>query len=112
LAYRSAGCRPEAVDLTKETEATRKLYGMDNEVTAKFGTNCCWPGAWWSAACVLWSCISERQRLGFAHRSDRPSRTPLPGDRRTDCLLTDLKARGLLDSTLVVWGGVRPHAVQ
>ena len=31
---------PEAVDLTKETEATRKLYGMDNEVTAKFGANC------------------------------------------------------------------------
>ena len=31
---------PEAVDLTKETEATKKLYGMDDEATAKFGTNC------------------------------------------------------------------------
>ena len=31
---------PEAVDLTKETEATKKLYGMDEEATSKLGTNC------------------------------------------------------------------------
>src|SRR6476660_8778553 len=37
LAYRMQSAAPEAVDLTKESEATRKLYGMDNEVTAKFG---------------------------------------------------------------------------
>src|SRR4028118_1698441 len=40
LAYRMQKAAPEAVDLTKETEATRKLYGMDEEPTAKFGTNC------------------------------------------------------------------------
>src|SRR5438132_11604792 len=40
LAYRMQSAAPEAVDLTKESEATRKLYGMDNDVTAKFGANC------------------------------------------------------------------------
>src|SRR5215831_1642532 len=40
LAYRMQAAAPEAVDLSKESEATRRLYGMDNEVTAKFGANC------------------------------------------------------------------------
>ncbi len=40
LAYRMQSAAPEAVDLASESEATRKLYGMDNEVTAKFGSNC------------------------------------------------------------------------
>ena len=38
LAYRMQSAAPEAVDLTKESEATKKLYGMDEEVTEKFGT--------------------------------------------------------------------------
>ena len=40
LAYRMQSAGPEAVDLTKETEATKKLYGMDRDDTAKFGANC------------------------------------------------------------------------
>src|SRR5205814_1893359 len=40
LAYRMQAAAPEAVDLTKESEATRKLYGMDDDVSAKYGTNC------------------------------------------------------------------------
>ena len=40
LAYHMQSSAQEAVDLTKESEATRKLYGLDNELTAKFGANC------------------------------------------------------------------------
>src|SRR4051794_25162883 len=40
LAYRMQAAAPEAVDLSKESDATRQLYGMDNEVTEKYGTNC------------------------------------------------------------------------
>src|SRR5262249_28860949 len=40
LAYRMQSAAPEAVDLAKETEETKKLYGMDEEITEKFGTNC------------------------------------------------------------------------
>src|SRR5262245_58022223 len=40
LAYRMQSAAPEAIDLTKETEITRKLYGLDDPATEKFGTNC------------------------------------------------------------------------
>jgi hypothetical protein len=107
LAYRMQAAAPEAVDLTKESEATRKLYGMDEEVTAKNGANCllarrlvergvrfvevyCGSGSGWDAHNAL-----DKNHSLHCRESD----VPIAG------LLTDLKARGLLDSTLVVWGG-------
>lgn len=107
LAYRMQAAAPEAVDLSKETEATKKLYGMDVEETAKFGTNClmarrlvergvrfvelyCGSGSGWDAHNDL-----EGNHAKWCRASDKP----IAG------LLTDLKARGLLKDTLVVWGG-------
>lgn len=107
LAYRMQAAGPEAVDLSKESDATRRLYGMDNEVTAKFGTNCllarrlvergvrfvelyCGSGSAWDAHANIEANHSKMCRI-----SDKP----IAG------LLTDLKARGLLKDTLVVWGG-------
>ena len=107
LAYRMQSAAPEAVDLTKESEATRKLYGMDNEVTSKFASNCLLArrlvergvrfvelysgsGSGWDA----------HDNLDKNHgRRCQETDLPIAG------LLTDLKSRGLLDSTLVVWGG-------
>ena len=40
LAYRMQGCAPEAVDLNSESEATKKLYGLDNKITEPFGRQC------------------------------------------------------------------------
>jgi hypothetical protein len=107
LAYRMQSAAPEAVDLTRETEATRKLYGMDDEVTAKFGSNC-----------LLARRLVERGvrfiELYSGSGSGWDAHTDLEGNHSRRCqetdkpiagLLTDLKARGLLDSTLVVWGG-------
>jgi uncharacterized protein (DUF1501 family) len=95
------------VDLTKESEATRKLYGMDNEATAKFGANC-----------LLARRLAERgvrfielysgSGSGWDAHNDldkNHGRRCLETDVPIAGLLTDLKARGLLDSTLVVWGG-------
>ncbi len=107
LAYRMQAAAPEAVDLTKESEATRKLYGMDNENTARYGTNCLLArrlvergvrfielysgsGSGWDAHNAL-----DKNHERYCKQTD----VPIAG------LLTDLKARGLLDSTLVVWGG-------
>jgi hypothetical protein len=107
LAYRMQAAAPEAVDLTKESEATRKLYGMDNEVTAKNGANCllarrlvergvrfvdvyCGSGSAWDAHNAL-DKNHERRCL--------ETDAPIAG------LLSDLKSRGMLDDTLVVWGG-------
>lgn len=107
LAFRMQAAAPEAVDLSAETEATRKIYGMDDPVTAKFGTLClmsrrlvergvrfvqlyCGSGSAWDAHGDIEDNHSKRCRA-----SDKP----VAG------LLRDLKARGLLDETLVIWGG-------
>jgi hypothetical protein len=107
LAYRMQSAAEEAVDLSKESEGTKKLYGMDNELTARFGTNCllarrlvernvrfvelyCGSGSGWDAHTDI-----EGNHSKWCKVSD----APIAG------LLADLKARGLLESTLVVWGG-------
>jgi hypothetical protein len=107
LAYRMQSAAPEAVELSRETEATKKLYGLDDVVTAKFGTNCllarrlvergvrfvqlyCGTGSQWDAHADI-----EGNHTKMCALSDRP----IAG------LLTDLKSRGLLESTLVIWGG-------
>ena len=107
LAYRMQSAAQETVDLSREPEATRKLYGMDNELTARFGSNCllarrlvergvrfvelyCGSGSGWDAHSDI-----ENNHDKMCKVSD----LPIAG------LLTDLKARGLLESTLVVWGG-------
>jgi len=107
LAYRMQTAAPQAVDIASESEATKKLYGMDDETTRKFGANCllarrlvergvrfvdvyCGSGSKWDAHTHI-----EKNHSHLCKVSDQP----IAG------LLTDLKARGLLDSTLVVWGG-------
>jgi len=107
LAYQMQSAAPEAVDLDKESDATKKLYGIDQTETAAFGTNCllarrlvergvrfvelyAGSGSGWDAHSELEENHSKRCRA-----SDKP----IAG------LLTDLKSRGLLKDTLVVWGG-------
>lgn len=107
LAYRMQSTAPEAVDLSKETQATKNLYGLDDESTAKFGANCllarrlvergvrfveayCGSGSGWDAHEDI-----EENHSKMCRASDKP----VAG------LIADLKSRGLLDSTLVVWGG-------
>jgi hypothetical protein len=107
LAYRMQSAAPEAVDLTRESEATRKLYGMDNEVTAKFGSNCLLARRLvergvrfielYSGSGSGWDAHNDLDKNHGRHCQETD--VPIAG------LLTDLKARGLLDSTLVVWGG-------
>ena len=107
LAFRMQSAAPEAVDMTKETAAVKQLYGIDDPVTSKFGTNCllarrmvergvrfvqlyCGTGSQWDAHADI-----EGNHAKMCAISDRP----IAG------LLTDLESRGLLDSTLVIWGG-------
>jgi hypothetical protein len=110
LAFRMQSAVPEAVDLSTETRATRRLYGLDDPVSARFGTFCLtarrlvergvrfvqiFTG---SAGADDWDAAhadNDRTHRDMARRVDRP----------TAGLLQDLKARGLLDETLVIWGG-------
>ncbi len=107
LAYRMQTAAPNAIDLDKESEATKRLYGVDEDATRQFGTNCllarrlvehgvrfvevyCGSGSGWDAHSGL-----EANHEKWCNVSDKP----------IAALLADLKARGLLQDTLVVWGG-------
>jgi hypothetical protein len=111
LAFRMQTVAPEAFDLSKETAATKALYGLDVPETNDFGWQCLMarrlaernvrfiqinheygPGNE-----VGWDAHNELVRLH--------TRTALQVDQPIAALLTDLKARGLLNDTLVVWGG-------
>lgn len=107
LAFRMQAEAPEAVDLTKETAATRHLYGIDGKETAEFGRMCLLSRRLvergvrfvqlYHGAGSKWD---SHQGLEVNHaKLCRSMDQPVAG------LLKDLKARGLFDSTLVVWGG-------
>lgn len=105
LAYKMQFEALEAVDLSKETEETRALYGLDDEPSRDYGTKLllarrlvergvrfvqAYPNDQWDA----------HQNLRENHnKMARMTDKPVAG------LLKDLKRRGLLDSTLVIWGG-------
>jgi hypothetical protein len=110
LAYRMQTHATEAVDLAQETAATKALYGMDDRRTEGFGRRC-----------LLARRMVERGvrfiqlYSGGAHNDDNwdahgdlvRNHTHHAGatDKPIAGLLTDLKRRGLLDETLIVWGG-------
>ena len=104
LAFRMQTAAPEAFDLSAETRDTRRLYGIDQKTTAEFGRQCLLArrlvergvrfvqlrNGGWDAHAKL-----KSNHLKQAAASDKP----------VAALLTDLKLRGLLDDTLVIWGG-------
>jgi hypothetical protein len=107
LAYRMQATAPEAVDLAKETEATKELYGLDNNETRKFGTNCLLARRLVERGVRFIQCYSGSGSGWDAHSDLEGNHSKLcrQTDKPIAGLLADLKARNLLDSTLVVWGG-------
>src|SRR5437763_7314113 len=96
----------EAIDLARETEATRKLYGMDDPATAEYGTRCLIARRLVERG-VRFVQVFTANQFWDHHGS---LRSTLPAacrktDRPAAALVADLKQRGLLDSTLVAWGG-------
>ena len=107
LAYRMQAAAPEAVDLSNESPATKALYGMDDKPTERFGS-----------MCLLARRLVERGvrfiQLYSGSNSGWDAHTDIEGNHSKLCLgtdkpiaglIADLKSRGLLDSTLLVWGG-------
>ncbi|MFN0084885.1 MAG: DUF1501 domain-containing protein [Blastocatellia bacterium] len=107
LAYRMQSSAPEAIDLSKETEATRKLYGIDNPVTQKYGTMCLMARRLVERKVRFIQLYSGSGSGWDAHANIEANHTKMCAsvDLPIAGLLADLKARGMLDSTLVVWGG-------
>ena len=107
LAFRMQTEAPEICNLRGETEATRKLYGMDKTDTAKFGGMCLQARRLVESGVRLVQLYSGAGSKWDAHEKleSNHSRHCHEIDGPVTGLLTDLKQRGLLDSTLVVWGG-------
>ena len=104
LAFRMQMAAPELADLSKESPSTLEMYGVNKKPTKVFGTNC-----------LLARRLVERgvRFVQLMHGSWDHHASLLKGlkencdiiDQPIAALLKDLKQRGLLDSTLVIWGG-------
>lgn len=107
LAFRMQAHAPEVVDISHETAATRKLYGLDEKLTAEFGLRCLFARRMIERG-VRFVQLYCGDTLGWdAHNDVQGNHGKLcaQSDLPVAGLLKDLKSRGLLDSTLVIWGG-------
>ena len=120
LAFRMQTAAPEVVDLDRESEATKKLYGLDNPDTAGFGRQCLLARRLVEQG-VRYTLLIHGERIGqssWDHHTDVKGRMPqnaVEVDKPVSALLTDLKSRGLLEETLVVWAsemGRTPYVQQ
>lgn len=107
LAYRMQATAPEAVDLSQETESTRRLYGLDEPRTASFGRLCLLARRMVERGVRFVQLYHGAGSKWDAHSGIEKNHTEMCGqsDLPVAGLLKDLRQRGLLDSTLVVWGG-------
>ena len=98
---------PEAVDLSQETAATQKLYGMDQEETSSFGRLCLMSRRLVERGVRFVQLYHGAGSKWDAHSGIESNHTKhcKTMDRPVAGLINDLKQRGLLDDTLVVWGG-------
>jgi hypothetical protein len=106
LAARMQTAAREALDVSSETAATKRLYGLDDPATLEFGTRCLIARRLVERG-VRFVQVCTRNQFWDHHGS---LRTALPAscryvDRPSAALVKDLKSRGLLDSTVVHWGG-------
>ena len=110
LAYRMQHKAPEAIDIEQEPEHIHKLYGIDNKKATHFAKQCLtarrlvergvrfvqiYSGGMDNELSWDGHANIDKNHRGFAEETDQP----------IAALLADLKQRGLLDSTLVIWGG-------
>src|SRR5262245_53405272 len=107
LAFHMQAEAPETVDLSKESEATRNLYGLDDDKCAVFGRNCLLARRLVERGVRFVQLYSGTGSKWDAHSKIEQNHSELGRavDKPIAGLLKDLKARGLLESTLVLWGG-------
>ena len=107
LAFRMQAEAPEAIDLSQETEVTRQLYGLDTAETEKFGRNCLLARRLVERGVRFIQLYSGTGSKWDSHSAIEKNHSRLckSMDKPVAGLLKDLKQRGLLDQTLVVWGG-------
>jgi hypothetical protein len=105
LAFRMQAQAPEVLDIERESTATRALYGLDDPLTENFGRQCLMARRMAESGVRFVQCThsykwDQHSELERDHaKNAREVDLPIAG------LLADLRARGLLDDTLVLWAG-------
>ena len=104
MAYRMQASVPELMNVASEPESIYEMYGPDSRKPGTFAANC-----------LLARRLAERDvrfvqlyHRGWDHHGDIPKRLPVSSrdtDQPSAALVRDLKQRGLLEDTLVIWGG-------
>jgi hypothetical protein len=110
LAYRMQSTAPEALDLSQEPAHIQSLYGLDNKDCAHFARQCLTSRRLIERGVrfvQLYSGGMENQRSWDGHLDIKGNHSgfALETDQPIAALLTDLQQRGLLNETLVIWGG-------
>ncbi len=107
LAFRMQLAAPQLVNLAEETEETHRLYGLDNSTTREFGQRCLLARRMIERG-VRFVQLYSGDTVGWdAHNNvaSNHGRYCQKTDKPVAALLIDLRRRGLLDDTLVIWGG-------
>ena len=107
LAYRMQAEAPEAIDLESETQSVKSLYGLDKDHTRTFGRQCLMARRLVERGVRFVQLYHGAGSKWDSHAGMEKNHSRLCGniDLPIVGLITDLKQRGLLDETLVVWGG-------
>jgi hypothetical protein len=104
LAYKMQTSVPNTLDLDSESDATRTLYGLDDSTTSTFGTQCLMARRLAEKGVRFIQLTSP----GWDHHNNLKvhfTRGAASIDKPIAGLIADLKQRGMLDETLIVWGG-------
>lgn len=112
LAFRMQTAAPEAIDLSSESAATHRLYGLDDPVTENFGRECLLARRLAERG-VRFIQVSHAHSLPFnneqwdqhTHLEKGHTINVAQIDKPITALIQDLRSRGLLEDTLVMWGG-------
>ena len=105
LAFRLQTAAPELQNISDETEATHKAYGLDNDKTRNFGRQCLMARRFAEAGVRFIQCTHSYKWDQHGDLKNGHSNNAMEVDQPIAALLKDLKARGLLQDTLVLWGG-------
>jgi hypothetical protein len=108
LAFRMQMAMPEAQDISGESAATQRLYGLDNPVTANFGRQCLMARRFAERGVRFIQVTHSDSEVQWDQHGELyrgHSKNAAEVDKPIAGLLKDLKARGLLEDTLVLWGG-------
>lgn len=103
LAFRMQTSAPKLLDISDETEATLKLYGIDGGPTDNYGRQCLMARRM-SESGVRFVQASHAYWDQHSELKEKHTELATQVDKPIAGLLTDLKQRGLLDETLVIWG--------